>query len=144
MADIVILLSMPEDIWLLRNAGREEGFDLVERLVTDWNAWSNRFDVHGEVLLGARRDGRLVAVGGLNRDPYVDDPTVGRIRHVYVHPEARGEGVGRQLVSELVNRARRHFRRVRVRAGPPGADVFYERLGFDRSPEPDATHHLVL
>ena len=34
-------------------------------------------------------EGRLVGVCGLNVDPYLDDPSVGRVRHLYVLVAAR-------------------------------------------------------
>lgn len=134
---------LPEGIGPLLRVSRAEGHDLVERLVDDWEDGSNRFDRPGEVALEARLGSRLVGVGGLNRDPYLDDPTVGRIRHVYVSPDARGLGVGRVLVMSLVEHARGHFSRVRLRAGPAEASGFYLRLGFDVTPdESDATHEF--
>ena len=137
--------SLPEDVGPLLRVSRGEGHDLVERLVDDWEDGSNRFDRPGEVALEALLGSRLVGVGGLNQDPYLDDPTVGRIRHVYVSPDARGLGVGRVLVMTLVERARGRFSRVRLRAGPAGASGFYLRLGFEETPdEPDATHQLVF
>lgn len=144
VADIDVLVDMPHDVERLLDASRREDYNFVERLVADWNDGSNRFDGASELLLSVRVDGKLVAVGGLNRDPYLDDPTVGRIRHVYVHPDARGQGIGRELVSVLVDRARLLFRCVRVRAGPPGAAAFYESLGFATSSESDTTHQLAL
>ncbi len=137
--------SLPEDIQSLLRVSREEGHELVERLIDDWADGSNRFDRPGEVALEARLDSRLVGVGGLNQDPYLDDPSVGRIRHVYVSPDARGLGVGRVLVMSLVEYARGRFSRVRLRTGPTGASGFYLRLGFDESPdEADATHQMPL
>lgn len=135
--------SVPGDVGELLTASRIEGYDFVERLVDEWETGSNRFERPGEAFFEVRRDGRLVAVGGLNRDPYLDDPSVGRIRHVYVHPDARRCGVGRLLVSSLVDHARDHFRRVRLRAGPPAAGDFYLRLGFSSTPaEEHSTHEL--
>lgn len=137
--------SLPEDIQVLLRVSREEGHKLVERLADDWQDGSNRFDRPGEVALEVRLDSRLVGVGGLNRDPYLDDPAVGRIRHVYVSPDARRLGVGRVLVLSLVEHARGHFSRVRLRTGAAEASGFYMRLGFEVSPdEPDATHQLVF
>lgn len=137
--------SLPEDIEVLLRDSREEGHDLVRRLVDDWEDRSNRFDRPGEVALEVRLDNRLVGVGGLNQDPYLDDPGVGRIRHVYVSPDARRLGVGRVLVTSLVEHARGRFSRVRLRAGPAEASGFYLRLGFEETPdEPDATHQMPL
>lgn len=137
--------SLPEDIQVLLRVSREEGHELVARLVDDWAEGSNRFDRPGEVAMEARVDSRLVGVGGLNLDPYLDDPRVGRIRHIYLTPDVRGLGIGRVLVLSLVEHARGHFSRVRLRTGDAGASDFYLRLGFDEVPdEPDATHQIVF
>lgn len=138
-------VSLPEDVQVLLHVSRHEGHNLVERLVDDWEDGSNRFDRPGEVALEARLDSRLVGVGGLNRDPYLDDPGVGRIRHVYLSPDVRGLGVGRVLVMSLVEHARGHFSRVRLRTGDATTSGFYLRLGFEEAPdEPDATHQIVF
>lgn len=135
--------TVPDDIGPLLEEAETEGHDLVRRLVDDWADGSNRFDRSGEVALAARAGNRLVGVGGLNRDPYLGDPTVGRIRHVYVSPDMRGRGVGRYLVTALVDHARTTFKRVRLRS--TGAPDFYLALGFEETKtEPDATHVMEL
>lgn len=136
--------TLPDGILELLETSRSEGHDLVERLVAEWVDGTNRFDRTGEILLEARRFGRLVGVGGLNRDPYVDDPGVGRIRHLYVMPAARGVGAGRAVVIALVDHARENFERVRLRVGPDDARGFYLRLGFEETFEDDATHQIRL
>lgn len=147
LAQVVIAESreLPSDIGSLRQAADSEGFRLVARLVDEWEDGSNRFDRPGEVLVEARLESTLAAVGGLNQDPYLDDPRIARIRHVYVLPEHRGSGIGRLLVGELVDRARAGFDRVRLRAGPADASAFYEAIGFAPTrDEPDCTHDLTL
>jgi GNAT superfamily N-acetyltransferase len=137
--------SLPEDIFTLLAVSRGEGHNLVERLVDEWDDGSNRFDRPGEIALEARFGPRLVGVGGLNRDPYIDDSQVGRIRHLYVTPDVRGMGVGRALVIALVDHARESFERVRLRAGADDARGFYLRLGFEETPdEEDSTHQIRL
>lgn len=137
--------SLPDDIPVLLEAGRAEGHDLVQRLVDEWNDGSNRFDCPGEVVCEVRIGTRLVAVGGLNRDPYVTDPSVGRIRHVYVSAVARSQGVGRLLVTALVDHARGRFARVRLRTVTREGSGFYRALGFEETPEePDSTHQIRL
>ena len=142
---ISAVTTLPDGILELLETSLSEGHDLVERLVAEWEDGTNRFDRTGEILLEARRLGRLVGVGGLNRDPYIDDPGVGRIRHLYVVPAARGVGAGRDLVIALVDHARGSFERVRLRAGPDEARDFYLRLGFEETPdEEDSTHQIRL
>src|ERR1700761_1374929 len=87
-----------------------EGHDFIQTLVEEWASGKNRFDGPGEALCGHFEDGVLVAVGGLNVDPFAGCPDTGRIRKVYVRAGWRNRGVGRMLVSALVDRARKRFR----------------------------------
>ncbi len=137
--------SLPEDVSVLLESSRSEGHNLVERLVDHWRDGSNRFDRPGELACEARLGSKLVAVGGLNQDPYLDDPGVGRVRHVYVVPEARGQGVGRALVMSLVDHARDRFTRVRLRTTDPESAEFYLQIGFvETHDEEDSTHQIEL
>jgi len=136
--------ELPPDIDVLFASATDEGHNLMSRLVNEWRVGSNRFDRPGEVLAEVRCDGALLGVGGLNVDPYLDDPTVGRIRHVYVYPPWRRKGVGRILIGFLVDHARDHFERVRLRSlRDPGPD-FYAALGFAITEAADATHEVWL
>ncbi len=121
-----------------------EGVDFVQTLVDDWGSKENRFDGPGELLCGSFDDGVLVAVGGLNLDPFAGRPDMGRIRRVYVRRAWRNAGVGRALVSALVGEARRSFHSVRLRAENADAARLYERMGFVPVPGPDATHILLF
>lgn len=120
-------------------AASREGFEFLDRLDREWNEGSNRFDGDGETLLGVCDGDALIAIGGLNLDPY-DPARGGRLRRVYVRADRRGGGIGRQLVETLLDRARPCFVQVRLRAGTEDAGRFYDRLGFSRTDEPDATH----
>ncbi len=113
-------------------------------MAAEWRSGANRFDKPGEAFCGVFRDGALVAVGGLNADPYLPDPGVGRLRHVYVRPAWRRASLGAAITRHLLPLAVPRFRRVRLRIGDPGAARLYERCGFERVAEPDATHALVL
>jgi len=121
-----------------------EGYDFIDTLVNDWISGQNRFDAPGEILCGHLDQGLIVAVGGLNCDPFANDPQVGRIRRVYVRAAWRNKGVGRALVTALVAEARKHFRCVRLRAETAGAARLYVRLGFTPIANPDATHIMAL
>jgi len=139
------LRSLPGDLDELIEISLEEGHGLLQRLRQEWGDGSNRFDQPGELLLEARLGPRLVGIGGLNRDPYLSNPEVGRIRHVYVHSAVQRSGVGRALVSALLEHAGGRFEVVRLRTFTEEASRFYEALGFTAAPdEPDATHRVVL
>ncbi len=126
----------------LRVDARAEGYDFVEKLALEWENGENQFDHPGEILLGHVDRGRLVAVGGLNCDPYAGDPSIGRIRRVYVRPAWRKQGIGEALVTALIAEARENFACVRLRATTPAAARFYERRGFATFGSPDASHIL--
>jgi GNAT superfamily N-acetyltransferase len=126
----------------LRIEARAEGHDFIERLAEQWASGENRFFAPGEVLLGYFDRGQLVAVGGLNRDPYASDPTVGRVRRIYVRPAWRQRGIGRALVAQIVVKARSNFSCLRLRAMNPGASRLYEGLGFVPIDDPHSTHIL--
>jgi GNAT superfamily N-acetyltransferase len=125
---------------------RDEGHGFVDRLADEWTRGTNRFDAPGKLLLGAFEAGALAAIGGLNRDPYTQQPRVARLRHLYVRPAWRRRGIGAALVHALiaVARERDDFACVRLRTHAATAARLYERLGFAAVVEPDATHRLAL
>jgi GNAT superfamily N-acetyltransferase len=128
----------------LQSEADAEGYDFVQTLVEQWASAENRFDAPGETLCGHLDQGLLVAVGGLNCDPFAGRPDMGRIRRVYVRPAWRNKGIGRALVISLIDQARTHFRCVRLRAENAEAARLYERIGFAPVESPDATHILNL
>ncbi len=127
---------------ILQSEAQVEGYDFIETLVEDWASGTNRFDAPGEALCGYIDQGLLVAVGGLNCDPFAGRPDMGRIRRVYVRSGWRNRGIGRALVTALVEEARIHFTCVRLRAENAGAARLYESMGFVPIASPDATHIL--
>lgn len=123
---------------------RAEGYRFVDRLIDDWESGRNRFSEPGEKLLGVFAGGDLVAVGGLNRDPYVQRENVGRLRHIYVHPRCRRLGIGKLLVAALLKGLSRQFWKVCLRTDTAIASLFYEACGFRPSDESEATHERIL
>lgn len=137
--------SSHDDLERLMEASVREGFRFLARLRDELASGANRFDGEGEVLLGAFRSEELIAVGGLNRDPYGGGPRAGRVRHLYVLPSARRTGAGRALVRELVRRAGPWFDQLVLRTDTVEAARFYEALGFRPEREIErATHRLPL
>jgi GNAT superfamily N-acetyltransferase len=128
----------------LQSEALDEGYDFIGILVDEWASASNRFDGPGEALCGHLDQGMLVAVGGLNCDPFAGRPDIGRIRRVYVRAAWRNRGIGRALMTVLVDEARNHFTCVRLRAENEGAARLYESMGFVPIASPDATHILLF
>ena len=127
----------------LAQEAREDGWAFVDRLARDWADGRNRFDKPGECCHAVWLADCLIAVGGLNLDPYAHDAETGRLRHIYVRLDWRRHGIGRALVGALLT-APHGFRRVRLRTEGLVAAAFYERLGFSPVTSPEATHVLDL
>lgn len=113
---------------------RAEGITFIQRLHDEYANGRNRFDQPGEALFVALDGARTVGVCGLNRDPYLDDPSVGRVRHLYVERAHRRGGVARALMDAVLGTARLHFRGVTLRTENPIAARFYCSLGFEENP----------
>jgi GNAT superfamily N-acetyltransferase len=120
---ITRLHSLPPGIEALRAEAARQGFLFMDRLVSDWTSGANTFSRPGECFLGACAEGRLVAVGGLNIDPYLMRTDVGRIRHVYVLDGWRRAGIGQALIDRLVSEARRSFGEVRLRVASDSTPI---------------------
>ncbi len=83
----------------------------------------------GTFLVGFDATGRAVCGGGVKR---LEDGAC-EIKRMYVVPEARGQGVGRELLQALENAARElGYRVVRLDTGPrqPSAERMYRDAGY--------------
>jgi GNAT superfamily N-acetyltransferase len=140
------LIELPPDrIAPMAAESERAGLRFVRRLAEEWAAGRNRFDRTGEALFAALLDERMIGVCGLNVDPYTTAPRVGRVRHLYVMSTHRRLGVGRRLVGEVIEAARRSFDHLRLRTDNPAAARLYERIGFRRcSGVADCTHLMAL
>ena len=122
-----------------------QGFEFVGRLVKEYFNGTNTFDQPGEALFGVYADRQLIAIGGLNRDPYLPGEATGRVRHVYVLTAWRGQGIGKMLVQRIIAEARLHFNRLTLRTFDSPADVFYRAIGFRPSAAiQNASHFMIL
>jgi GNAT superfamily N-acetyltransferase len=122
-----------------------QGFRFVERLIREYRSGFNCFDRPGEILLAASFQGSAIGIGGLNRDPYFNEPKIGRLRHLYVESIWRRQGIGHLLVDRLILEAAKHYQLLTLRTDTPAADRFYQQLGFKTHPNWEhTTHHLQL
>lgn len=137
--------QLPRDLVTLLHESRLEGHHMLERLQKHWLDGTNRYARPGEALFAAFESSAVVGVCGLNHDPYTRAPRVGRVRHLYVLPATRRQGVASALVQLVVTHAKPHFELLRVRTDSPVAAAFYAANGFSpMSGEPHATHVLDL
>lgn len=135
----------PEAWQTLLKASLDEGYDFIQKLCDDYEAGTNRFDAPGAILLGIYLNDQLIAVGGIHPDPYLQITTVGRVRHVYVLPEYRRRGIGKELMLALIRHARKNFGTLTLRTPTAHGNSFYKSLGFTDEPRfKDATHWLHL
>jgi ribosomal protein S18 acetylase RimI-like enzyme len=123
-----------------------DGRRMVTRLLDDWRDGSNRFDQVGEQLYGAIDDaGHICGVCGLNRDPFAGDPSVARIRRLYVAVHSRRKGVATALLHRLIEDAQRSFATLHVRTDDAVAAALYQALGFERvNGDLNCTHRMRL
>ena len=118
---------------------------MFSRLVAEWQSGRNCFNQPGEANFIATDNGHVVGVCGLNHDLYLGDPSVGRVRHLYVAVDHRRNGIGTQLVRAVIGAATGCFTRLRLRTDSPDADCFYRSLGFmPFTAEPACSHEVVL
>ena len=130
------------DLNSLVKESKKEGFRFVERLLVDYKEGSNAFDQTGEGLFGVfNEEGILMAIGGLNRDPFSNDPSIGRLRRFYVRKESRRNGIGTLLVKRIIEEARKYYKTLVLHTDTVQADQFYTTLGFSKeSPYSNSSH----
>jgi GNAT superfamily N-acetyltransferase len=144
--DIRVIDSLDEnELQPLMQASVDEGYDFIRKLWDEYQSGVNRFDAQGAVLVAVYADERLIAVGGVHPDPYLKQATIGRVRHVYVLPQHRREGVGRLLMVALIEHARTQFEILTLRTPTTHGDAFYTALGFSSEARfEQASHWMAL
>ncbi len=131
--------QLPENIQNLVVASKKEGFDMIQRLVDEYEQGTNRFSRKGEFLLIAYADDKLVGCGGLNIQFSEDaetnqNPTtqhkIGRVRRFYVLPEYRRSGVAKRLLQELEKKAKPQFSALCLHTDITNAVQFYTKQNY--------------
>ena len=130
------------ELQLLCEEATTQGFEFVGRLIDEFANGRNSFDKPGEALFVVRNDDTLAGIGGLNIDHYAGDPTVGRVRHVYVLDALRRRGAGRALLMAIMSAAFESFAELRLRTNTAEGARFYESLGFSPATDIDSATHI--
>lgn len=112
-------------------ASSAEGYSMVQRLYAEWLNGVQTFSQPGEGFWGIWQNQRLRAIGGISRDPYQPTLHIGRIRHVYVLPAWRRNGLAQQIVLHGLKHAAGYFDRISLYTNNPAAAQLYERCGFE-------------
>jgi GNAT superfamily N-acetyltransferase len=97
-------------------------------------------------------DDRLAGVMSLfpERPPLGGETPGERFRWMAVHPDWRGQGVGRRLLNEAARRLRDLGVQLMWAHGRDSAQGFYERCGFAVlgeafiDPDTDISHHIIV
>ncbi|MFS0615632.1 GNAT family N-acetyltransferase [Lederbergia ruris] len=132
------------DLDMLIDDSLSEGYKFIERLVNEYKTGSNKFDKKGESLYVAKIGSEVIGIGGLNIDPYLSLPDVGRVRHLYVLRKNRGTGVEKKLLITITDEARKHFRTLRLSTtNNPVADNLYIKCGFSKVEGVHKASHIL-
>lgn len=141
---IAQITMLPSGMGALEAEAEGENFKFIRRLVSDWHSGLNRFSEFGECLMGAFEGDRLIAIGGLNIDPYITSADTGRLRHLYVNNAFRRQRIGGALVDRLLAHAKGRFHIVRLRTDTSIAAAFYIRRGFSPIDDGTASHIKII
>ncbi|MBW8351063.1 GNAT family N-acetyltransferase [Bacillus sp. IITD106] len=136
---------LDENIYPLVEESSKSGFRFLQKLVNDYKDGSNTFNKPGEDLYGVYgQEGVLIAVGGININPFSDDASIGRVRRFYVAKDYRRKGIGKLLLETLISEAKNYFK-ILVLNSTPQADAFYTSFGFTKGDQySKSTHYLML
>lgn len=120
-----------------------EGYRFLSRLVEHFNNGKQQFTEPGEALLGVWKNDELVAIGGVEQNPYTEDTHTARLKRFYVEPDERRHGVGSMLLEACLNKAKENFTKVTCRTDSAKADAFYRHNGFSVTTDsPETTHQI--
>jgi GNAT superfamily N-acetyltransferase len=134
--------DLPDGFAGLASTARAEGYNFLDRLHARWKrgAYGEDDDATVFAVFG---DDRPIAIGAQTFDEYDPSPDHRRIRHFYVHPEARRIGVGRTLAGALIQEAFQIAPLLHLRATHALSTAFWDAMGFERVDRPDRSHRLV-
>jgi L-amino acid N-acyltransferase len=109
-------------------------FDMVERTLEEQLAWVAAHQGAHAAVVAVDEDETVLGFGSLS--PYRSRPAYAPTVEdsVYVHRDHRGQGLGRRLLEDLVDRAREHgFHSMiaRIVGGHAASIALHDRCGFE-------------
>lgn len=128
---IVEPLSAIEQLAALEADANADKRTMVARFVREWRDGRNRFSQPGEKAYIAKLGDRVCGVCGLNRDPFANSDSIGRVRRLYVSVQCRRKGVGSAVMEQLMTDARGVYTWIHLRTHDAEAAAFYEAIGFE-------------
>lgn len=134
--------GLPPQFETLRVSAETEGYLFLDRLALRWSGGAYNGDAGASVRAVLDRDA-VVAIGAQTGDEYDPHPDHRRIRHFYVSPDYRRNGVGRRLAETLTGDAFELAPRLHLRATHALSTAFWDAMGFARVDRPDRTHVKV-
>ena len=133
--------ALPESFAALNACAKAEGYNFLDRLAKNWQGGAYLGDADASVF-GVFGMENLVAIGAQTADEYDPSPDHRRLRHFYVHPDARRNGVGRALAGALIQEAFQRAPYLHLRATHDLSRAFWDAMGFERVDRPDRSHRL--
>lgn len=115
---------------IIKQESIQENFNFLVRLEKDWIENKNRFSKQGEALYKVTLDHKLIAIGGINIDPFKNDSEIGRLRRFYVKKSHRKQKIGSCLIKHILSESKTHFTSIRLKTDNEIASKFYLTLGF--------------
>ncbi|MCM3795030.1 GNAT family N-acetyltransferase [Priestia megaterium] len=110
MKIIRLTYLMEHDIKELLMESQQEGFAFLTKLIAEYKNGQNVFNKTRERLWGVYGEqNQLIAVAGLNQDPYSKCANVGRVRSFYVSAQFRRKGMGKRLLKEVIHYAEDYY-----------------------------------
>ncbi len=137
-------LMLYEHNYLVQES-KEEGFNFLIKLISEYENKINTFNKTGECLYGIFQGEKLIGIGGLNEDPYTENNKIGRVRRFYIAKEYRRKGVGRLLLLRILSDAKKYFNIVVLHTDTEQGDKFYTSSGFvKRTKYVGASHYVNI
>ena len=139
--DITRVIDLSDEIRELAKIASADGHQNIETLINEFDSGVNRFNKPGEALFGAYDAASIIGIGGINIDPYCALPTVGRVRRLFIKPDARRSGVATALMRQIEETGRRYFSKLNLRTNSQTASRFYISLGYSTVEDEEKISH---